>query len=363
MHPRLLTGNPTELRRDVLLVCPSRISAMLRSLFLSSSLILGLAFGASAQVVVNGGYATTYPVAVPPNIANTVSTYDIPSVPAINTPVAHVGPTAEQAAQPQGNLSPALPIVTAGAPENNATQAATPNTTAQSNGFNFGVATYPQNPFSTPGAGTNGESLGQVSRQYKQKGQQVDAKVYTNADIEKLQGNTYGGAAAIATNNDNWPANNGVITQQPVNAEPPSVAAPAQNQSTTGTVPGSSPFSPKPESNGTPTPQPQSMNQKPSPDHPVEMAQNNSANADIPQNAGQSTPSDNVQSNAAESTSNNPQKTLPKTASRLPLLGVLGFFSVSVGMFVRHQRSKTARKLLEHAEQKVNNGGRSPSTG
>ena len=313
---------------------------MLRSLLIASCLTVGFAFGASAQVVVNSGTATTYPVGVPAPLANTITANGIPSVPAINTPVAHVGPTAEQVPAQQTTVSPAEPMVAGGPVENPAAAQSPTTATTPANGVNLGVATYSVNPFSGAGSGTNGESLGQIASQYKQKAQAVNAKVYTNADIDKLQGNTYGGAAATVAN-DNWPANNGVITQQPENTQPPAVAAPAQNQSTTGTAPIGSPFSPRPE-NGTPTPQPQSLNQKPSADHTIEMAQNNPANAGIPQN----TESDNSANAGTAANSNTPKsttKTLPKTATRLPLLAVLGFFSVTVGMFVRHQRSKTAR--------------------
>jgi hypothetical protein len=75
------------------------------------------------------------------------------------------------------------------------------------------------------------------------------------------------------------------------------------------------------------------MNMKPSAGTPVEMAQNNSANAGIPQSSDQT---GNSGSNAAAAPA-----TLPKTASRLPLLGVLGLFSISMGLFVRYQREKT----------------------
>jgi hypothetical protein len=306
------------------------MSAMFRSLALASSLILGLAFGASAQVVVNGGTATTYPVGVPAPLANTVTQNGIPSVPAINTPTAHVGPTAEQApAEGQANAgSPGVPMVSTGQAEAQATAAQSTTTVPQSNVVSLGVATYSVNPFIAGSAQNNNVPLGTLAREYKQKDQNANARVYTNADIDKLQGNTYGGAAANANaRNDNWPANNGVITQ-------PAVAAPAQNQSTTGIAPNGS-FSPVPQNGETPTPQPQSLNQKPSADRPVEMAQNNPANAGIPQNSESNTNAD------AQPT--NTQGALPKTATRLPLLAVLGFFSVTVGMFVRHQRSKTAR--------------------
>ncbi|HUN87397.1 MAG TPA: hypothetical protein VMU28_01320 [Terriglobales bacterium] len=319
---------------------------MLRSLLLATFMTLGFAFGASGQVIVNGGYATTYPADVPASIANTVTQYDIPSVPAINTPIVHVGPTAQVGPETTAVPSPATPIV-AGIPqggvpaeETGEPQQFVPPLLAvlpAAGGhqplasFSFGAAQYSVNPFVSGGSENPALSLGEIAREYKQKQQNVNAKSYTNTDIERLQGNTYG-AGAAAVKNDNWPSNNGVITPPP----PPAVAAPQQNQSTTGTAPVAPPVTPRPQNPpSAPTPQPQSFNQKPSPDHPVEMAQNTPADESA-QNAAQASQS-NANANAS-------QDTLPKTATRLPLLGVLGFFSVAMGLFVRHQRNKTTRQ-------------------
>jgi hypothetical protein len=292
---------------------------MLRSAFVTFSLALALGAAASAQVTVNGGYATTYPVAVTPQIVNTVTSEGIPAVPAINTPVAHVGAAAVPPTVPGETSQPAV------VPEAEITQPINVNQP-----LNLGVSSAELNPFVLGDQNLNGESLADAAREIKHKDQATNAKMYTNADIDKLnQSAGAGNGVSANAQNDNWPANNGVITQQP-----PAIGSPAQNQSTTGT----SPFAPQSAtpSNNQPENPPQAMNapesgSKPSAGAPYEMAQNDASNAGVPQAGG------------AENSSNSAPATLPKTASRLPLLGVLGFFSISMGLFVRYQREKATK--------------------
>jgi len=305
---------------------------MLRSAFLTLSLGLALAVSASAQVYTNGAYATTYPSAVPPVISNTVTTYGIPSVPAINTPVTHVGYQAEQptVVTEETPSTPAEAQVPAPL-----TLSIAPNANLAAQPLNLGVATVEVNPFLGSGGDMSGRSLGEIARDLKQKNPAVNARTYTNGDVDRLNAASSTGTDVNAQNS-NYPANNGVITPSPQGA----IASPAQSQSTTG----NGPFAPKtqappppPVENQPEAPQPQSnepqanppqSNAKPTPERPYDMAQNNPSNAGIPQ--------------PAES-SDNDNTTLPKTATRLPLLGVLGFFSISMGLFVRYQRTKTAK--------------------
>src|SRR3954466_4728170 len=97
---------------------------MLRSSFLTAALALALATGASAQVNVNGGVATV--AQAPQNVQNTATELGIPSVPAINTPFAHVGPEGS----PQQNATDQSQASAQTQPTN--AQAAQP--------FNMGVA-------------------------------------------------------------------------------------------------------------------------------------------------------------------------------------------------------------------------------
>lgn len=287
---------------------------MYRSAFLTCTLAFALAIGASAQVaVVNGGYATTAPA--PANVENTATQLGIPSVPAINTPFAHVGPQAP----PQNAVDQSQAATTA-------TPAATEVVPV-----NLGVASA-ENPDRSD---TSGRPLGDIAREMKQQAQTANAKTFTNADIQKLEQQNSGGITGATTNanatNTEWPANNGVITPPPADNGQGAIAAPpSQTPSTTG----NGPFSPSASSSESANP-PQA-NAKPSAERPYEMAQNNPSNAGIPQ--------DNDAANSAPSSaSENSNAKLPKTASRLPLLGVLGFFSISMGLFVRYQRAKHAR--------------------
>ena len=316
---------------------------MLRSTLVTASLTALLTLGASAQIAVNGGVASVAPP--PQQVQSTAAELGIPSVPAINTPFAHVGPEALPPAD-QEQMQAQTP-----AAENQNPAATSGRLNAQAaQPFNMGVATISTNPFESGLNGTDGKSLGEIAREMKQKQQNANAKTFTNADIDKLNG-TQGsggisGAATASNTNSEWPANNGVITPGSANSQgaiaAPSSPAPSQ---------GNSPFAPRmPEntpSNTTPIPPanaPQA-NAKPSASQPYEMAQNNPANAGIPQDNGQTStaadqnaaPADQSAGNAAQS------RTLPKTASRLPLLGVLGFVSISMGLFVRYQRAKEVK--------------------
>ena len=317
---------------------------MHHSSFLTAALALALATGASAQVAITGGYATVAPP--PQQVLSTATELGVPSVPAINTPFAHVGPegppqtTADQS-QPAAPSQPAVVQIQNPAPVSVQVNPA-PVTTAQP--INLGVAVITANPFVSTGVDSSGKPLGDIAREMKQKGQATNAKTFTNADIDKISGNqTAGGIAGATTaNNTNseWPSNNGVITPPPSNNVNQGAigapSAPAPNN------PNHSPFGPRSENENMPNAAPMppenapQANAKPSAGRSYEMAQNNPANAAIPQsnetgNAGANTAADN---NKAR---------LPKTASRLPLLGVLGFFSVSMGLFVRYQRAKDAR--------------------
>lgn len=316
---------------------------MLRSTLLTLTLALALGIAAGAQVVVNGGYATTYPVAVSPQMTNTVTTNDIPSVPAINPPVAHVGPDAEvqgqTAAAQQAPVGTQPAVVQIQNPQPVMVEVAPSTTAAGQPVIGLGAAAIDVNPFLAGGQETSDQSLGEIAREWKQKDQAINAKTYTNADVEKLNQTASGNGTTTNAQNDNWPTNNGVITPQPNNGQG-AIAAPAQNQSTTG----NNPFAPRTQNNapaagtdnnGNQPENPPQANAKPTAERPYEMAQNNPGNAGIPQQA--------EESNSSTENTSSQNGTLPKTATRLPLLGVLGFFSISMGLFVRYQRAKDAK--------------------
>jgi hypothetical protein len=297
---------------------------MYRSYFLTAALVLALATGAFAQVSVNGGVATVAPP--PQQVQSTATELGIPSVPAINTPFAHVGPEGPpQTASDESQATQTQPTVA---------QIQNPSATA-AQPVNLGVSTIAENPF-VSGSNDTGKPLGDIARDMKQQAQTANAKNFTNADIDKMNGTQNSGGIAGATTanstNTEWPANNGIITPPPANQGQGAIGAPTT--ATPSNSGNNGPFSPRSQNDNTTMP-PQA-NAKPSAGQPYEMAQNNPANGGLPQS--------NETGNAGANTStakDNAQ--LPKTASRLPLLGVLGFFSVTMGLFVRYQRSKEAK--------------------
>ena len=286
------------------------------------TVLLALAVSAPAQVSTNGGYATQSGPAVPATPA---------SPPILYAPIVRLG---------QGPTQPMEATDQAVAP-------ATQTTVTEQEGqpFNFGAAQVGV-PSEEGGVGqeVDGRSLAEVAREMKQKPNGTNARIYTNSDIDSL--NNTGGLSGTATatngnNQDNWSGNNGVINPdgQPANA----VGAPAQNQTAPQQQGPRSPFSPPAgvtqQNNAPSNNAPQAEVQI----HPLQqrgtlMAQNSEQNAPLAQNA-QSSPA-KADQNAEPAQNDNSAGTLPKTASRLPLLGVLGLFTISMGIFVRYQRAK-----------------------
>jgi hypothetical protein len=210
----------------------------------------------------------------------------------------------------------------------------------QSQPFNFGVAQFDRLGGMTGEGGVgqdiNGKSLGEVARELKQTNT-VNARTFTNNDINNLNqsGGISGTATAATGKQDNWSPDNGVINPNGMPAEPNAVGAPQQDQQQPTGV--RSPFAPRSQSyNPAPSnePGPQAY-EKPSAQLPVEMAQNNEGPLSQDQNTNQA-------SNSQAQPSNDKAKgsQLPGTASKLPLIGVLGLFTVCAGIFVRYQRAR-----------------------
>lgn len=212
---------------------------------------------------------------------------------------------------------------------------------AKAQPFNFGVARFDRS--FEPGAGSvgqdiNGKSLGEIAREMRQHPNGTNARVYTNTDLNNLGGGMTGAASTAAQ--DNWSGNNGVINPEGQPAQP-AMAAPQNNEPTPQGQ--RSPFAPPitqstPEPNTAPEPEirPFARRGEPAGGEPVQMAQANPGNSPL---SAQAAPSDSGRSRqSAKPTSDNE---LPHSASRLPLLGVLGLFTVTMGIFVRYQRQKT----------------------
>jgi hypothetical protein len=209
--------------------------------------------------------------------------------------------------------------------------------------FNFGVAQF-DSPAATGGVGQdiNGKSLGDIAREQRQHPVGTNARVYTNTDIDQINqtGNSVNNPSA-RTNADNWSPNNGVINPNgTTETQPNAVGAPAQqNPSPTGVI--HNPFAPKPQSYSpagidmTPSQTPA----RPQADvHPLRTREN----VELAQNTTPAPPQDQAAQSqpAQKAPADNSQSQLPRTASKLPLLGVAGLFSVTMGIFVRYQRAK-----------------------
>jgi hypothetical protein len=322
------------------LVCLHRRQGpnMARHVFLAVFL---LAISSFAQVTVtNSGFATSsgpvYP-AVPV------------SPPILYTPTIHLGQAPTQPIQATGEangigLQPVVVVGTVPERQNQAPTAATEQ--ASPNFFNFGAAQFGES--SAAGSADSTKNLAEVAREQRRHPNGSNARIYTNSDIDQLNqtGNMVNMPSAQANmTNDNWSPNNGIISPEPPQQN--AVGSPAQQdeqyQPPTGLR---NPFAPKPQSNSptgietTPS-QPQSRPQaeiRPFSTRPgtEQIAQNNPQHEPLAQMHA----STETQAQASEA-ANQPQAAeLPRTASRLPLLGVAGLFSVSMGLFVRYQRAK-----------------------
>jgi hypothetical protein len=215
--------------------------------------------------------------------------------------------------------------------------------------FEFGAAQFENSPgVGGVGQDINGKSLAEVAREQRQHSTNANVRVYTNTNIDQL--NQTGGTinTPSATRNpspDNWVPNNGVISPE---------GQPAPQSSVGSQEPPNQPTNPT-GVQAQPVPKPQSYNPDGSeltPNQPQPRTQSElrplvkREGDEIAQNNPQSAPLAQVQSTQgqgeAPSDQDQPQAgQLPRTASRLPLLGVAGLFSVTMGIFVRYQRSKS----------------------
>jgi hypothetical protein len=161
--------------------------------------------------------------------------------------------------------------------------------------------------------GTHGRSLGDIARNNRQRMQGANARNFTNADVQRMAG--AGGVSGIATSpaNNAYPADNGVINSNGV-ATQSGVASPTN-------APAANDQNAQP---ATPVVTQPAPSEKPS------------AGTPPPNMAQAQTPANPADQNAAPA--NTEQRTLPKSASPLPLLGLLGFTAAGAGLVVRKFR-------------------------
>ncbi len=266
--------------------------------------VFALAISCFAQVTVtNGGYATSsgpmYPAA--PS-----------SPPILYTPIVQLGQGQTQPIQTNAGTNSIFTPADENIPEAPLSLQVAPtvsNAKPKDNPFNFGAAQFETSAgVGSVGQDINGKSLADVAREQRQH-RATSARSISNTDIEKL---SQGGSKPAINPNDRWLPNNGVIN--PAGPENPSAVPDQQNQANPSKAPTTGP---KAELDGG--------------GEPILMAQNDPAHEPLAQQ-GQSSGSNTESTN---------QERLPQTASKLPMVGLAGLFSVSMGIFVRYQRAKS----------------------
>lgn len=286
------------------------------------------AIAAFAQVTVtSSGFATTPGTAYPAIPA---------SPPILYTPVVHLGEASTQTIQatPANNGVGFMPIMVAPVEGAGQVPLNEGETQPNPNVFNFGAAQFESVPENT-GLNSSGKSLAELAREHRSGPSGSNVRVYTNSDIDQLNavGNSVNTPSAQRNYGaDNWSPNNGIINPNGPPAQGVISAPEEQNHQPATGVQG--PFAPKPQTGQPPSATPNQPQVRPQAavrpllqreTEPVEIAQN------------QTPPSPTVPEDKAQE-KNSGQ--LPRTASKLPLVGVAGLFSISMGIFVRYQRSR-----------------------
>lgn len=286
------------------------------------TLILISTFAAAQAVVTPSGQATQQGAAVP--VAPV-------SPPLVTTPLMHLGnaptssgrstaaitstspapePPSGVPIRPEIDFGPQVVYVGPPTPNTDNTNATAPNTGSVNGRRIIDLGVHSETALMADD-GTHGRSLGDIARDNRQRMQSVNARNFTNSDVERLAGG--GGVSGIATNpaNNAYPSDNGVINSNGVATQTgvaaPANVPPATDQSAQPAVPVTTETNQKPSA-GTP---------------PPTMAQAQT----------QANPADQ---NAAAAS--NEARTLPKSASPLPLLGLLGFATAGAGLVVRKVR-------------------------
>lgn len=261
---------------------------MPRLIFLSL-LVLAAACCCAQVTITPQGTATTPGVAVPATPVSPPILY-APSV-HLNDGVAEIENPARQAGQTSAVSAEAPP-------------------------FNFGMAQFGTSA-SAGGVGEtiDGKSLAEVAQEMRRQtgSTTTNARKFTNSDVEALTGHR---TNANSDSTDGWTANNGVITTEP---PPNAIAAPSPQLR--------SPFAP-----------PQNVTSDELDSAQAAARANSPAGVEIAQNEQPTTAQDAA--NPPGTYSYPRSSRLPQTATRLPLLGVLGLLTICAGFFVRQQRAR-----------------------
>lgn len=183
---------------------------------------------------------------------------------------------------------------------------------------------------SSSGASTAAASLGEVASQFKARRPTQNVRTYTNSDVDRMNGsmnlrgtNINATITPSSTQNANAPESAAVT---PVQQAPEMRTAPAPPSGVA-----QSPFEPR-----------LSASARPSPAIRAEGAQSSAGQGSTPEtapagNQNPTTPQVN-QPQSAQNTNQQSQNRLPATSTLLPLLGLLGLASGSIGLLVRKFR-------------------------
>lgn len=303
--------------------------------------------GSVVGTTANGGAVFVTPVGQTGVAASGVASGTAVAVPAMVTPLVHLGVASGQvgaSSATPGNMAGATNSTLANVPApapigivtevqnavpvgvQGASNGAATNTIYVVNGrtlLDRGVA----NSGAVAGDdGTHGRSLGEIARDLRQQNQNLNARTFTNADVQRVAnsgGGMSGAATAAAGNNSGYPANNGVIN-------PNAVAQPTGSTgAATGTTQGgvAQPSAPAPTNENNVPPADNAQPQKPSAAAPHEMAAMQ-APANPAEQAAQQQATDN-------SGNNGEQRTLPKSGTLLPLIALVGVAATAAGLLAR----------------------------
>ncbi len=163
------------------------------------------------------------------------------------------------------------------------------------------------------GGNTGGKSLGEIAREYRQRDATMNAHVYTNQDIQRINqqpGVTVGGMTGAAVNAGN-------ASQAQPSANPPAVSQPTTNQ---------------PQTPGVSQPVPPTSNPPQSQVIPPAQSNQQIAQATPPSNPAEQQPSSGAQGGNRSQSS---QRSLPAGGSILPLMGLVGFLAAGAGLLSR----------------------------
>jgi hypothetical protein len=196
--------------------------------------------------------------------------------------------------------------------------------------------------------GQNGRSLGEIARQMRQNMQNANAKLYTNSDVEQLPtaGGITGTTASVPPQqfppNGEYPVgNNGVIEQ---NGQPmgQAIATPGNSAANNGGTATEQPLPAQPPANQQP------MNQAPTsappnntqPEQQPAPQKPSAGTIPPPQTSQAEVPANPADQNAAAAPSNAPANqpthgSLPKSASLLPLIALVGAGATIAGLMAR----------------------------